>query len=146
MNDWAFLASLHKPQLNVELHCLLLPATFPKFTQILHHSVLLIVQTGEEAQGSGKIHLCGHPGPKVKQEEPQHSQSQRRALPTSLPISRSNFYKICPFVTFTRRSLSLGMNVMCMVQELHRNAFEVIVSKLYLLYFCCISTCAILVE
>lgn len=25
------------------------------FTQILHHSVLLIVQTGEEAQGSGKF-------------------------------------------------------------------------------------------
>lgn len=56
------------------------------------NGVLLIVQTGE-AQGSVRIHPSAHAGPAVKQEEPQCSQSQRRALPTPLLVSRGSFCK-----------------------------------------------------
>lgn len=147
MNDYTsseFLGSPYKLQINIELHSLLLQATFPKFTQILHHGVVLhlIVQTGEEAQGSGRIPLSGHPGPRVKQEEPKHSQSQCRAVPTSLPMSRGSF---CKRVLLSLLHLEVSPWER-MWRVWYRNALEVTAPKLYLLYFWCISTSAISVE
>lgn len=106
----------------------------------IKNSVLLIVHSGEEGQNGGTIHLSGHLGPTVKPEaEPQHFQSQSRALSSSQFVSGGSFCKGALLFP-SRLEASLGTKEICVVQELYRSTPKATALKLYSLYFWCIST------
>lgn len=131
-----FLGSPYKLQLNIELHWLLLKATFLKFTQILHHEWYPPHCT-DRVRGPGQWQDSPIWSPRAKSEARRNP-----AFPVTIQGSshfttseQGQLLQTCPFGSFTPTSLSLRMNVMCMVKELYRNALEVIAPKLYLLYF-----------
>lgn len=127
----------YKLQLNVELNCLLLQATFHKYIQILRKEQCPPHRT-DRRRGREQRHDLPIWSPKANSEAESRTPALQITIQGSFHFKtykQGQLLQRYPFVPFTSRSLSLGTKVICTLQELYRNTLKDIALKLYLLYF-----------